>query len=326
MQTTHFLLLLLAVAVSTFAFDYYVVSDDSQSCPPGNECHNLSYYISYFEQYFTSNSTIVFLEGEHMLEREDHVLVHDIDSLGLIGQGQWVEGSEKTMWQSTVIINCTKGRGGFSFHDSGNVVVEMLTMINCGSSDPTPQFSVFSAVNVRNISFQFIAIQYNTGVGINIENCINVEIKKNSFYYYNDYAGAKDTDYCKQRTGSGIKISISLRHFHHDVTVLLSDSNFTKGCGGFLYNDTTDDPQQLLQAGSGSISLKVYSLDTSTISFHLSNLVFTQNRGVLSAGLTANVYSHDSNVILIITNCTFLQVKLLWQVQFGFIIDLTGIH
>ena len=310
MEITHFVLLLLAVVLSTFASNYYVVPEDSQSCPPDNECHNLSYYISYLEYYFTSDSTIVFLEGEHKLEREDHVLVCGIDSLGLrlIGQGQWVEGSEKTVWQSTVTINCTKGRGGFSFGDSNNIVIEMLTMINCGSSDPTHQYSVFSVVNVRNISFQFIAIQYNAGVGIHVENCINVEFKKNSFYYSNNDADAKDLDDCKQPTGGGIGIIISGTHSDYDFIVLLSDSNFTKGCGGLLRNTVINMQRQLLAAGS--ISLKIHLFSTNhNIRIHLSNLVLTQNRGLKSGGLEAAVFAHDSKIHLIITNCMFLQEK-----------------
>ena len=302
MEMTHFVLLLLSVVLSTFAFDYYVVPGDSQSCPPGNECHNLSYYISHFEDYFTSNSTIVLLEGEHKLEREDHVLVHGIDSLGLrlIGQGQWVEGSEKTVWQSTVIINCTKGRGGFSFRDSNNIAIEMLTMINCGSFDPTHQYSVFSAVNIWNISIQFIAIQYNTGVGINVENCINVEFKKNSFYYSNEDPNAEDIhDDCKITTGGGIGISFT---GSDNLTVLLTDSNFTKGCG--------DLPENLALAFyAGSISLAIKCSDTDHISIHLSNLVFTQNRGVMSGGLMARFSAANSKILLAITNCTFLQEK-----------------
>ena len=311
MQTTHFVLLLLTVAVSTFAFDYYVVPEDSQFCPPDKECHNLSYYILYFEDYFTTNSTIFFLEGEHTLEREDHVLVRGIDSLGLrlIGQGQWVEGSEKTVWLSTVIINCTKGRGGFSFHDSKNIVIEMLTMINCGSSDPMYQYSVFSAVNVWNISFQFIAIQYNAGMGIYVWNCINVEFKKNSFYYSNENADAKDMDNCKQPTGGGIGISISDTNSDY-FTVLLSDSNFTKGCGGLPHNSVTNiNGLYLPMLVAGSISLKINVLAYDYIRIHLSNLVLTQNRGLTSGGLAADVDSHASNIALTITNCTFLQEK-----------------
>ena len=34
--------------------------------------------------------------------------------------------------QSTVIINCTRGRGGFYFDTSHNITVEGLTVVNCG--------------------------------------------------------------------------------------------------------------------------------------------------------------------------------------------------
>ena len=308
MEMTHFVLLLLAVVLSTFASVYYVVPEDGQSCPQmGNKCHNLSYYISHVKDYFTSNSTIVFLEGEHKLEREDHVLVHGIDSLGLrlIGQGQWVEGSEKTVWQSTVIINCTKGRGGFSFRDSNNIAIEMLTMINCGSFDPTHQYSVFSAVNIWNISIQFIAIQYNTGVGINVENCINVEFKKNSFYRSNEDPNAKDMDNCKLHTGGGIHVGISSSHTVSDnFKVLLSDSNFTKGCSNLL----TYEPHGF-QGGSISLLIECSGTHTNHIRIHLNNLVLTQNRGINDGGFEAVICAYNSKILLAITNCTFLQGK-----------------
>ena len=51
MERTHFVLLLLAVVLSTFASIYYVLPDDGQFCPPGNECHILSYYIPVSQVY-----------------------------------------------------------------------------------------------------------------------------------------------------------------------------------------------------------------------------------------------------------------------------------
>ena len=65
------LLLLLAVPLTAFSTNdvYYVTADDAagheQSCPPHQICHNLSYYISQPDSYFTSDTTIIFLEGEH---------------------------------------------------------------------------------------------------------------------------------------------------------------------------------------------------------------------------------------------------------------------
>ena len=131
------LLLLLAVPPTAFTTTdvYYVTANDAagneQSCPPHQICHNLSYYISQPDSYFTNDTTIVFLEGEHSFDREDLVHVINVHNLTLKGQGQWpVAGAEETVMQSTVIINCTKGRGGFHFGISHNITVE--TVVNCG--------------------------------------------------------------------------------------------------------------------------------------------------------------------------------------------------
>ena len=62
------LLVLLLLAVPPTAFtttDVYVTARDEQSCPRHQICHNLSYYISQPDSYFTSDTTIIFLEGEH---------------------------------------------------------------------------------------------------------------------------------------------------------------------------------------------------------------------------------------------------------------------
>ena len=113
------LVLLLLLAVSSTAFTttdvYYVTADDAAGqCPPHQICHNLSYYISQPDYYFTSDTTIIFLEGEHSFDREDLVHVRNIHNLTLKGQGQWpVAGAEETVMQSTVVINCTRGGGGF---------------------------------------------------------------------------------------------------------------------------------------------------------------------------------------------------------------------
>ena len=98
------LLLLLAVPLTAFTTTdvYYVTAHDAagyeQSCPPHQICHNLSYYISKADSYFTSDTTIIFLEGEHSFDREDPVHVSNVHNLTLKGQGQWpVAGAEETV-------------------------------------------------------------------------------------------------------------------------------------------------------------------------------------------------------------------------------------
>ena len=101
------LLLLLAVPLTAFTANvYYATADDAgyeQSCPPHQLCHNLSYYISQPDSYFTSDTTIIFLEGQHSFDSTDLVKVNNVYNLTLKGQGQWpVAGAEETVMQSTV--------------------------------------------------------------------------------------------------------------------------------------------------------------------------------------------------------------------------------
>ena len=157
------LLVVLAVISTTYATtSVYCITADDQSCPPHQICHNLSYYISHSD-IFTSNTTIIFLEGEHKLDREDLVHISDVHNLTLKGQGQWpVAGAEETVMQSTVIINCTRGRGGFHFSTSHSITVEGLTVTNCGG---LVQYTaaVFNFDRVYGINFHKNSIQHMTG-------------------------------------------------------------------------------------------------------------------------------------------------------------------
>ena len=163
------LLLLLAVPLTAFSTNdvYYVTADDAagheQSCPPHQICHNLSYYISQPDSYFTSDKTIIFLEGNHSFDEIEFFHVRNVHNLTLKGQGQWpVTGAEETVMQSTVIINCTRGRGGFYFATSHNITVEGLTVINCGGFlSPTMRTSaVFYFVAVANLFFRKNSLQH----------------------------------------------------------------------------------------------------------------------------------------------------------------------
>ena len=71
---------------------YYVTAHDAagheQSCPPHQICHNLSYYISQPDSYFTSDTTIIFLVGEYSFDREDLVNVSNVNNLTLQASNQ----------------------------------------------------------------------------------------------------------------------------------------------------------------------------------------------------------------------------------------------
>ena len=186
------LLLLLAVPPTAFTTTdvCYVTAHDAagheQSCPPNQICHDLSYYISHSDYYFTNDTTIIFLEGEHSFDRVDLVHVSNVHNLTLKGQGQWpVAGAEETVMQSTVIINCIRGRGGFYFGTSHNITVEGLTVANCGGSVVTIDdiIAVFNFDTVQSLFFHKNSIQHMTGYGLFVFDCDNVLVTNCSYYH-----------------------------------------------------------------------------------------------------------------------------------------------
>ena len=232
------LLLLLAVPPTAFTTTdvYYVTADDAasheQSCPPHQICHNLSYYISQPDSYFTNDTTIIFLEGEHSFDREGLVLnISNVHNLTLKGQGQWpVAGAEETVMQSTVIINCTREKGRFYFTTSHSISVEGLTIVNCGGLNN----AVFNFSTVQTLFFHKNSIQHMTGYGLFVINCDNVIIT-NCSYYHSSVCNFSDSSFSiAMKCGGGVGIVYETQYSNTGYTLELSHSNMTKCCNDYI--------------------------------------------------------------------------------------------
>ena len=294
------LLLLLAVPPTAFTTTdvYYVTAHDAagheQSCPPHQICHNLSYYISQPDSYFTSDTTIIFLEGEHSFDREDLVHVSNVHNLTLKGQGQWpVAGAEETVMQSTVIINCTRGRGGFYFSTSHNITVEGLTVVNCGRFAIGYHTGVFNFSTVQNLFFHKNSIQHMTGYGLFVYNCDNAIIT-NCSYYHSALCDREEDDIHINPYSCGVGIEYDTQYSSTGYTLELSHSNMTKCCN---YNDFR------VVARGGGVYLQTNSrFGSATVV--LSHLILSQNSASKGGGLAALMYG-NGNVTLIVSNCLF---------------------
>ena len=277
------LLLLLAIPLTAFTTTdvYYVTADDAasheQSCPPHQICHNLSYYISKPDNYFTSDTTLVLLEGEHSFDRESHIYVSYVHNLTLKGQGQWpVAGAEETVMQSTVIINCTRGIGGFYFATSHNITVEGLTVVNCGGF----LHAVFQFDSVQSLLFLKNSIQHITRHGLFVFNSDKVIITNCSYYHTKmSYSVA---------SGVGIEYT-SQQYSNTGYTLEISYSNITK-CG--YENNYTLSGGLYLETG--------YGLDLATVV--LSNLRLSQNRADHGGNLGIQLLG-QGKVMINISNC-----------------------
>ena len=275
--------LLLAVPLTAFTANvYYVTADDAagheQSCPPHQICHNLSYYISQPDHYFTTSDTaIIFLEGHHSYDREDLVQVNNVHKLTVKGLGEWpVAGAEETVMQSTVIINCTRGRGGFIFDTGYDITIEGLTFTNCGH----PNDGVFQFTNISNLFFHQNSIQFMSGYGLMASSCVSVVLSNCSFYH---------SVVCL-KSGSGVAIYYG-RSSHKNYSLELTFSNFTK-----CYN-----PQS-----GGGIQLHTSIFCNLPIITILSNLVVSHSSATHFGGCLSLTLINDAKTSLAILNSSFL--------------------
>ena len=276
------LLLLLAVPLTAFTANvYYVTADDAagheQSCPPHQICHNLSYYISQPGHYFTSDTAIIFLEGQHRFDREDLIQVNNVHKLNVKGQGEWpVAGAEETVMQSTVIINCTRGRGGFIFDTGCDITIEGLTITNCGH----PHYGVFQFTNISNLFFHQNSLQFMSGYGLMASSCVSVVLSNCSFYH---------SVVCL-KSGSGVAIYYG-RSSHKNYSLELTFSNFTKCC----------NPQS-----GGGIQLHTSIFSNLPIRAILSNLVVSHSSAKYFGGCLSLTLTNDAKTSLAILNSSFL--------------------
>ena len=280
------LLLLLAVPPTAFTANvYYVTADDAgleHSCPPHQICHNLSYYISEPGHYFTNDTTIIFLEGQHSFDSTDLVQVNNVHNLTLKGQGQWpVAGAEKTVMQSTVIINCTRGRGGFIFDTGYYISIEGLTVTNCGQRSPDDGVLLFA--NVSKLFFGKNSIQFMTGYGLMVKDCDQVTVTNCS--YYHSVVCLTDN---YSHSGGGVLISYNLLS-QENYSLEIIDSNMTKCCSS-LYG--------------GGIELLTSATSSVPVNIVLCNLVFLHNRAGHGGGFSAGLQG-SGRVFLEIQNSHF---------------------
>ena len=251
---------------------YYVTANNSdKSCPPHQECHILSYYVSQPDSYFTSNTIIIFLEGEHSFNTRQ-IYISKVHNLTLKGQGQWpITAAEETVMQSTVIISCGTEGGGFHFDRSHNITVKGLTVVNCKQRF---WYAVFTFWIVKSLNFRMNSVQNMSGYGIFTHNCQDTIITNCSFY---------------RSVQSGVGIRYIDCNSDNNPTLELSYSNMTKCNNNYI--------------GGGGIFLQTKAhIDSLRLLFR--HLVLTQNKGYCGGGLYADL-NGAGKVTLIISNSVF---------------------
>ena len=125
-QSTPFIAIVAALLISTLAYssaeNVYCVTPTAtscSSCPHNDHCTTLSEYAQEAEQYFTSNTTMVFLQGDHALDT--NITVANVTRLTMHGESS--SGNRAT-------VVCS-GFVGFSFTSMVDFKIHSLGFTSC---------------------------------------------------------------------------------------------------------------------------------------------------------------------------------------------------
>ena len=151
---------------------YYVKPSPDTLCPK-SPCRTLSEYLKLADQYFTLNTTLFLLPGDHLLE--DKILVRDISALTLIG-GTADDDSSSARSLATMII-CTSRTVFFHFQNISEVNINAVGFVSCGNAN----FSAMSLLALHHASIFNCTFQNSTGGALSVMQTDNLVLTHNSF-------------------------------------------------------------------------------------------------------------------------------------------------
>ena len=214
----QFTVVLVLIALSyCSAENVYCVTPTATSCSscPQNstQCTTLSEYAQEAELYFTSNTTMVFLPGDHVLNI--NIEVANVDRL--IMHGESSSGNKP-------IVVCN-GPVGLHFTRLVNFRVYSLAFTSCGryySSQSTNRYAVLldlmEYVELVNCSFH-----YNLGTALVVNNSNSITLAGNTEFTHN---------HCNQCFGGGSITALSSNLTLSGNTTFLANSAFIYGAAG----------------------------------------------------------------------------------------------
>ena len=175
---------------------YYVSANGSCSYPI---CNDFNTYLELFPKYFNSNTTFVFLPGNHSINSEIPS-ISNLNNFEFVGIGDFVEysidynvkqygfvsynmDSTITYRSSSSIIVCNTSTY-FSLTDITNLTIANLTFLNCGNSSA----GALLMKNINSLLMDGVSVQNSTGYGILGINLIgNSQVSRSSFIGNNQY-------------------------------------------------------------------------------------------------------------------------------------------
>jgi len=112
-------LLLSFFTIGCAATEYWVRPESTSNCNTRQPCLTLSECVQNTSHYFTSNSVLHFLSGNHTVSKTTWVIVQDVENISLVGSAG----------RATVQCN---GRLSFTFWKVHDLQISSISFIRCG--------------------------------------------------------------------------------------------------------------------------------------------------------------------------------------------------
>ena len=264
-QSAPFTVLVAALLINTLSYcsakNVYCVTPTATSCSScphtSTHCATLSEYAQEAEMYFTSNTTIVFLPGDHTLDVR--ITVANVTRLTMHGESS--SGSKPT-----VVRN---GSVGFSFMNVADFSVYSLAFTSFKNpyyfisfgSHPASNFAL-GLQSTQNAKLVNCSFHDNLGTALTVHNT-SVILAENEFIH----------NQCRCQLFSKLqKFGCGITAFNSNLTFMGNTSFHKNSAVGFLSCWC-----------AGVIWASVSSLNFTGTSNFIDNLAYSPNSGVISA-------------------------------------------
>ena len=281
------------------ASEYYVsAASNGEDCPSTDLlCQDLSYYIADYASYFTDDAIFYFPEGTHTLQ--GILNISNVTNITLQGLGRIEQGFHETVMQSTSVIRCgdSNRAAGIQFISSSHVVLESLTIANCGIYWHQHYNVSLYFVEINSLTLEYVSVQNSSGDGLVLINVNDVVIVYSSFANNN---GARGTIVANAYI-------IYDDQINRIFTLTILKSNFTLGLGYGIYFwcDNDNEPDVMIENSMFSNNIARYGGGVSVIwhgggSIVFSNCNIYNNTAWYGAGVYIRFY-RNGNIEL--SNC-----------------------
>ena len=297
--------------------EYYVSSDNATVSCLGRSCYSLQYYSNNYQEFFVDNTTFLFMEGTHWLDKSHLVLIKGISNISLRGMNYSLEeGSHETIRQPTVFLDCNYSNSGFVFYNCSKVSIIGITFVNCGGLMPdvitknilpiqvlsyhyslTDDFVALGIINTKLITLHDISIQKSVDLGLMCINALNVSITNSSFAYNNlaNYTNCTKIDSC---SGGNALFTYTpmeqCQNFFYIYYTNITYSNFSFGFDNSLYKPSS----------ASGLTFVLVQGDHYGVDVTMKNLILFGNSGIVSGNFYYLVSQSVAYQSLFISNCT----------------------